>query len=64
MDRNPFDNYARLRLSEIWILEERNLADAKKMLQSIKKSDEQFMVSEILEFLGDLECLDQSKNYE
>ena len=64
MDRNPFDNYARLRLSEIWILEERNLADAKKLLQSIKKSDPKFMVSEILEFLGDLECLDQAKNYE
>ena len=45
-------------MSEIWILEERNLADAKKLLQSIKKSDPKFMVSEILEFLGDLECLD------
>jgi hypothetical protein len=35
LELHPFDNKARYRLSEIWIDEEINLDDAKKLIQSI-----------------------------
>jgi hypothetical protein len=55
LDIDPFDKGARFRLSQIWIIEERNLVEAKKLLESVIKSDPRFMVSELYELLGDLE---------
>ena len=44
---NPFDNKARFRLSQIWIEEEINFEDAKKLISSIQSSDPNFMISGI-----------------
>ena len=55
IDINPFDKGARFRLSQIWIIEERNLVEAKKLLESVIKSDPKFMRAEVYELLGDLE---------
>ena len=63
LDRNPFDKFARLRLSQIWIWEERNLVEAKKLLESILNSDQKFMRCDIFELLGDLEFYETNKNY-
>ena len=63
LDIDPFDKGARFRLSQIWIIEERNLVEAKKLLESVIKSDPKFMKSELYELLGDLENFDNTKNY-
>lgn len=63
IDINPFDKGARFRLAQIWIIEERNLIEAKKLLESVHRTDPRFMKSELFELLGDLENFEQNKNY-
>lgn len=58
------DNYARMRLAEIYISEERNLEEAKQLLEVIKSADPKFLGSERCEMLGDIEYTDAYQNYE
>lgn len=53
LENNPFDNYARFRLSQIWINEGFNMDDAIKLLESVMKSDAEFMYAEIKMLFGD-----------
>jgi len=47
-----------MRLAEIYILEERNLEEAKQLLEVIKSADPKFLASERCEMLGDIEYSD------
>jgi len=58
LENNPTDNYARMRLAEIYIIEERNLDEAKQLLEVIKSADPKFLASERCEMLGDIEYSD------
>jgi hypothetical protein len=40
--KNPFNNYIRIRLSQIWIEDLRNISDALKLISSILKSKPKF----------------------
>ena len=59
LENNPLSNFARFRLSEIWIDDDRNLDDARKLLSSISG----FKESEVNEYLGDIEYSDQIRDY-
>lgn len=53
LENDPFDKHARFRIAQIWIGKEENMEDAIKLLESIRKQDPNFMVSEILVLYGD-----------
>lgn len=64
LNSNPLDNYARFRLSEIWFDEERNFEQAERLLESIEKSEPNFLKGEAKELLGDIAYHDTNMNYE
>lgn len=64
LEVDPFDNYARFRLSEILIGEDRDLTVAERLVKSIMTKDPQFMRAECYELLGDIEYSEYNKRYE
>ena len=42
LEESPFNNFLRLRLSQIWISEDRNILDAHKLLSTIMRSKPKF----------------------
>ena len=54
LEINPFDNFARFRLSQILIGQERDLPMAERLIESIQNNDPRFMPAECYELLGDL----------
>jgi hypothetical protein len=64
LENNCMDNKARFRLSQIWIESEENMDDAVKLLDSIQKSDPEFMCADVLMLLGDRLFSNTHKEYE
>jgi len=62
LETDPLNNYARFRMAQLFIGEERNLEVAKRLIDSIQHNDIMFLRSECLQLLGDIEYV--YKNFE
>ena len=64
LELNPFDNYARFRLAELLINQDKEIVMARRLIDSIRQNNKKFMKAECYELQGDIECGDSIKNYE